>query len=105
MSSGMVWAVIAILALGGFALRAAFLLLPLRSEVPPRLQFILDLVPAAALSALVAPALLLPDGDFELLAPAPMAGLIALVVSLRYGNLALTMAAGLTAYLALDLVL
>lgn len=101
----MVWAVILVIAFGGFALRAAFLLLPLRGEVPPRVQFILGLVPAAALSALVVPALLRPEGDFALVSPAPIAGLVALVVSLRYGNLALTMATGLTAYLALDLVL
>lgn len=69
------------------------------------MQFVLDLVPAAALSALVVPALLRPEGNFDLVSPAPTAGLVALVVSLRYGNLALTMATGLVAYLLFDLVM
>lgn len=105
MSSSMIWVVIALIALGGFALRAAFLVLPLRAELPPRVQFVLGLVPAAALSALVVPALLQPEGQFDLIAPAPLAGLIALAFSLRFGNLALTMAIGLLAYIALDLFL
>jgi len=106
MSTFLVWTIITVVALGGFALRAAFLLKPLpESKIPARLEFLLELVPAAALSALVAPAVLSAHGRLQLISPASLAGLLALVVSIRYGNMALTMIIGLASYAAFSLIL
>ena len=105
MSDLTIWIVIALIAVAGLGLRAAFLLLPFKGEIPPRLEFVLGLVPPAALSALVVPAILAPEGTLDLLTPAPIAGLVALIISLRTGNLALTMVVGLVAYAGLDLVI
>lgn len=111
MSTATIWLIIGATALGGFGLRAAFILVPvLPRTLPPRLSLVLDLVPAAAFAALVAPAIFLDgngDGvdEFVLTSPATIAGAIALVVSWRWKNLALSIVCGLAAYALLDTVL
>lgn len=99
------WVIIGAIAAGSFALRAVFLLLPLfRTEMPARVREALDLVPAAAFAALVAPAIMLDNGGLLLWGPAPIAGAMAVGVALRWNNLALTIAVGVVSYAALNLV-
>ena len=106
MSTTTIWLVIAAIAVGGFALRAAFILVPLLPrDLPPRLSLVLEMVPAAAFAALVAPSLFLDDGHFSLISPATLAGATALLVSLRWKSLALSIVCGLAAYAFFDLIL
>lgn len=110
MSTATIWLIIGVTALGGFVLRASFILIPvLPRKLPPRVSLVLDMVPAAAFAALVAPALFLDgDGDgvnaFALISPATVAGAIAMLVSWRFKSLALSIVCGLAAYALLDLV-
>lgn len=106
MSSLTIWLVIVAIAVGGFALRAAFIVVPfLPRDLPPRISLVLEMVPAAAFAALVAPPLFLDEGHFVLLSPATLAGATALLVSLRWKSLALSIVAGLVAYACFDLFL
>ena len=106
MSAGTIWLIIAAIAVGGFALRGAFIMLPLLPrELPPRLRLLLGLVPAAAFAALVAPSVFLDGGHLQLFAPAPLAGAVVLLVSSLRNNLALSIACGLGVYALLDLVM
>jgi branched-subunit amino acid transport protein len=106
MNTATIWLVIAAIAVGGFVLRAAFILVPLLPrQLPARLKLVLEMVPAAAFAALVAPALFLEDGRFDLISPATLAGATALLVSLRWKSLALSIFCGLAAYGLCDLVL
>ncbi|MDN4517165.1 AzlD domain-containing protein [Mycolicibacterium austroafricanum] len=106
MSTATVWLIIAAVAIGGFVLRAVFILVPiLPRNLPPRLNLVLQMVPAAAFAALVAPALFLEEGRLQLISPATLAGAIALLVSFRWKNLALSIVCGLVAYGCLDILL
>jgi branched-subunit amino acid transport protein len=106
MSPATIWWIVAAIAVGGFALRAVFILVPiLPRNLPPRLSLVLQMVPAAAFTALVAPSIFLEDGHFELISPATLAGAVALLVSFRWKNLALTIVVGLVAYACFDIVL
>lgn len=106
MSTATIWLVILVTAVGGFALRGAFILLPLLPRtLPPRLQLLLGLVPAAAFAALVAPSLVIVDGRLQLWSPAALAGVVAILVSLWTKSLALSIALGLAAFGLLDLVM
>jgi branched-subunit amino acid transport protein len=108
MSTATIWLVIVVTAVGGFLLRAAFILVPvLPRNLPPRLSLVLQMVPAAAFAALVAPAVFF-DGDgadLKLISPATLAGAIALAVSWKWKNLALSIICGLAAYALFDLFL
>ena len=102
----MVWVVIVAIAVGGFALRALFLLVPiLPRDLPPRLDLVLGLVPAAAFAALLAPSIFLDGGHLRLFSPASLAALVTVLVSLRWKNFAVSIVCGLVAYAAFDLLL
>jgi branched-subunit amino acid transport protein len=106
MSSAAIWFVIVAIALGGFALRAAFILVPfLPRDLPPRVSLVLEMVPAAAFAALVAPSIFRGDGQFELISPGTLAGATTLLVALRWKSLALSIVCGLVAYACFDVVL
>jgi branched-subunit amino acid transport protein len=77
-----------------------------RLRLPPLLQRALRFVPAAALTAIITPELLIRDGAIFL---SPMnarliAGVIAVVVAWRTKNTLLTIAAGMIALWALQLI-
>lgn len=62
-----VWAAVAVVGVGTYALRASFLFAFERvGDVPRRVEVALGMVPAAVLSALVVPAVLAPDGTVVL---------------------------------------
>jgi branched-subunit amino acid transport protein len=94
------WGIVLAAGLGTLLFRFSFILtFGWFDEVPPRLRFVLRFVPAAVLSALVAPAILAPDGalvatPFE---PRVVAGAVAAVVAWRSGNVLATIVAGMTA--------
>jgi branched-subunit amino acid transport protein len=96
------WLVIAAGTALTYGIRAVFLVLAGRlTALPPIVQEGLRMIPAAALAALTAPAVLRPAGDLELLSARSLAAAIAGLVVLRTRNTAATIVAGLVAVVVL----
>jgi len=94
---------IVLIGIGTFAMRASFLVFAHRLvDVPPHVQRLLRQIPPAALAAIVAPALLRPEGHVDLLQPRLAAGVLAGVVAWRTRNIALTLLVGMAALMLLD---
>jgi branched-subunit amino acid transport protein len=99
------WLAIVGIGLTGVVTRCSFLVLGERLRLPPAAEQALKHAPAAALAAIIAPALLLSDGH---LAFAPgnhrlLAAAVAGVVMWRSRSMLWTMAAGLVAFTLLRL--
>jgi len=95
------------LALAGlvtFAIRLSFIALLGRVEVPPLFTRALRFVPAAVLSAIIFPELVVRGGAVDLSPGNPrlLAGLVAAGVALRTRSVALTIASGMGALWALQ---
>ena len=103
----MIWATIAGMALVTFLLRASFLVLPAGIETPPLLRRALRYVPAAILTAIWAPELLLRDEvlDLSIHNERLLAGAVAIAVAWRWRNTSVTIAAGLAALHLFDRIL
>ena len=100
------WIVILAAGMLTFAIRGSFLLAAGRLDrLPQPVLDLLRLIPAAALAALVAPAVLRPDGELVLLGPRPLAGLVALLVAIVTRNVLLTIGVGLAAVVGFELLL
>lgn len=100
------WWAIVLVGAGTFAVRASFLVLAEKvAAVPPAAQDALRMVPAAALAALVAPALLRPDGQWDPVGPRALAGLVALAVAWRTRSPSATIVVGLVAVVLLELAI
>ena len=98
-----VWTAIVLAGIGTFAMRASFLAAAHRLAAdPPAVQRVLRQIPPAALAAIVAPALLRPEGAFDLLHPRFAAGVLAAVVAWRTRSVALTLLVGMAALVLLD---
>ena len=98
-----VWTAIVLAGIGTFAMRASFLAAAHRlATVPPAVQRVLRQIPPAALAAIVAPALVRPEGAVELLHPRFGAGLLAAVVAWRTRSVALTLLVGMAVLVLLD---
>lgn len=82
-----------------FAIRFSLFLLPERVLLPPWLLRALRYVPAAVLSAIILPELLLPGGtlDVSLANERLLAGLLAVLIAWRTRNVFLTVIIGLAA--------
>lgn len=82
-----------------YAIRLSLFLLPERVILPAWLLRALRYVPAAVLSAIILPELLLPQGTFDLSLGNErlLAGLLAIVIAWRTRNVFLTVAVGLVA--------
>jgi branched-subunit amino acid transport protein len=80
-----------------YAVRVSIFLLPAGVELSPRLLRALRYVPAAVLSAIILPELLLPGGTFDLSLGNErlLAGAVAVVVAWRTRNVLLTVAVGM----------
>jgi branched-subunit amino acid transport protein len=93
------WLVICGMALATYLLRASFLLLPDRMVLPPALQRALTYVPAAVLTAMWAPELILQKGvpTLALGNERLLAGLFAIAVAWRFRLSFVTIIAGLLA--------
>lgn len=101
-----IWIVILIGGLLTFAMRLSFIQLLAHVDVPQVVRRALRLVPAAVLSALVMPELLMPGGrlDVSLGNHRWLAGLVAIVVAWRTRNMLLTILAGMLAIVVLQLL-
>ena len=92
------WVVIVCAGLLTFAARGSFLLVAGRLEtLPESARQVLRMIPAAALAALVAPAILRDEGTLVLFGPRVLSGVVALVVAFRFRNILLTITVGLVA--------
>ena len=93
------WLIILAMGLITFGIRLLPIVLLGRIEIPIVVQRALRFVPPAVLSAIVAPELLMPGGEFNLsLGNARLlAGVIAMLVAWRTKNVLLTIAAGMIA--------
>lgn len=90
--------------LGTLLIRASFLVFAERmADVPEHVRTVLRMIPAAALAALTAPALLRPDGAWEPLGPTAFAGLAAAIVAFRFRSVIATLGVGFAVLLGLDL--
>ncbi len=87
-----IWLTVIGMALVTYALRASFLLLPPHVETPPLLRRALRYVPAAVLTAIWAPEVVLSPG-YEQIA----AGAVAIAVAWRWRRTFATIVAGLAA--------
>jgi branched-subunit amino acid transport protein len=97
------WIVIGVAGLITYLMRGGFLLLARRvAAVPESAREALRMVPAAAVAALVAPALLRPDGAFDPFGPRAIAGAVASVVAWRTRNILATVVVGLVVLVGLE---
>lgn len=97
-----VWTTILLAGAGTFAMRASFVAVAHRlTELPPLVHRILRQIPPAALASLVLPALVRPEGSFDLFQARLAAGVIAGVVAWRTRNAALTLVVGMGVLLIL----
>jgi branched-subunit amino acid transport protein len=99
------WLAIAGIGLTGVVTRCSFLVFGDRLRLPPVAEQALKHAPAAALAAIIAPALLLTDGHLALASGnyRLFAALVAGVVMWRSHSMLWTMAAGLAAFTLLRL--
>jgi branched-subunit amino acid transport protein len=99
------WLAIVGIGLTGVVTRCSFLVLGARFRLPPLAERALKHAPAAALAAILAPALLVADGHLDL-APGNhrlLAAIVAAIVMWKSRSMLWTMAAGLAAFTALRL--
>ena len=106
MSAIAIWSVILGLTLITVATRSAFLVLGERVALPSRLQHALRYAPACALMALIAPELLLIDGEVAVSFANPklVAGVAAGAVVLTTRSMITAMTVGMLAFTALRLL-
>lgn len=87
--------VVACAGVGTLLIRLSFLAFAGRmAVVPDRVRTVLRMIPAAALAALTAPALLRPDGAWDPLGPTAIAGLAAAVVAFRFRSIVASLVVG-----------
>jgi branched-subunit amino acid transport protein len=100
------WLIFIVIGALTFGTRLSFIALLGRVTMPAWLQRGLRFVPVAALTAIFAPALVMPKGPLDLsLGNARLfAGVLAIVVAWRTKNMLLTIAVGMAALLLLQLV-
>ena len=97
------WAAIVLSGAGTYAMRASFLAFAHRmATVPPAVARILRQIPPAALAAILVPALLRPEGHFDLLQPTLLAGLVAAGVAWKTRNMGVTVVVGIALLAALQ---
>ena len=91
-----VWTAIVLSGVGTYAMRASFLAFAHRmAAVPPGVARVLRQIPPAALAAIVLPALVRPEGAFDLLQPRVLAGAVAALVAWKTRNVGVTLIIGM----------
>ena len=91
-----IWVAIILSGIGTYLMRASFLVFAHRlADVPPSVQRLLRQIPPAALAAIVVPALLRPQGFFDVWQPRLLAGAVAALVAWKTRNIALTLVVGI----------
>lgn len=104
MSALMLLAVFVAAGLATFLIRLSFIAVEGRVQLPSWFRTALQFVPAAMLSALIAPDLLMRDGAL-FLSPANarlVAGLVAVVIAARTRSIGWTIAGGMATLIALE---
>ena len=87
MTEGMwLWVAFARMGMTTVGTRGSFILLGEKGRLPPALQRALRYAPAAALSALVVPDLLIDGGEVSPFNPKLAAGMVVIAVALRWRN-------------------
>jgi branched-subunit amino acid transport protein len=100
------WLVIVLGGVATYLIRASFLLAARRlATVPDWARDVLRMIPAAALAALVAPALLRPETTLQPFGPQALAGALALAVAWWTRNVLLTIVVGVVAVMGFDYLL
>lgn len=101
--AGLVWVIVAAVAVGTLTLRWSFIGL-VTGKVPPPVQRVLRFVPAAVLAALTVPALLRVDGSLDVAFTNHrlVAGSVAALVAWRSRNVLATIATGMATLWILD---
>lgn len=102
-----IWPLLIVAGAGTFLLRLSFLALMDGEKIPDIVRRALNLVPAAVLAALCLPAFV-PHGALNIdpdVWARPGAALIAILVAWRFGNMLLTLGAGMAALWALQALL
>lgn len=98
-----IWPAIVLSGAGTYAMRASFLAFAHRmATVPPAVTRVLRQIPPAALAAIVAPALLRPEGHLDLFQPTLLAGMVAAGVAWKTRNMGLTVVVGIALLAALQ---
>ncbi len=102
-----IWLVIFLGGLITFGMRLSFILALAHFEVPELVRRALRFVPAAVLSALIMPGLLMPAGhlDFSFDNHRWLAGVLTLIVAWRTRNVLLTIVAGMASIVLLQMLL
>ena len=100
------WLAILIIGVLTYAIRLSFILLLERVEIPPALARALRLVPAAVLSAIIFPEILIRDGKFALSLSNDrlLAGMLAFLVAWRTKNALLTVIVGMASLYVLQIL-
>lgn len=100
------WLIIIAMGVVTFGIRLLPIVLLGRIEIPLVVQRALRFVPPAVLSAIVAPELLMPGGEFSLSLDNArlIAGVIATIVAWRTKNVLLTIAAGMIVFWVLSAI-
>ncbi len=98
-----IWAIIGLVSVGAFVSRGLFFFLTSRvGEVPESAHLWLSMVPPAAFAALVCPAILVSEGQLQLLSAEVVSAVAATLVAWRTKSIAVTILIGLVAYLLLS---
>jgi branched-subunit amino acid transport protein len=102
-----IWWVMILGGLATFTIRAFFILLVGRREIPPLLRRALYFIPPAVLTAIIVPELLLPRGELDLSLTNPhlLAGIVAVLVAWRTRSVLLTILVGMVVFWAAQMVL
>ena len=100
------WTLIVGMAVSTFFVKAVFLLPGPRLRLPPALEGILRYAPAAALMAIIVPALAMNGGTLSLGLDNPrwLAGLVGFAIAILTRNIVLTIVGGMLALVALGWV-
>ncbi len=100
-----VWIAIFLAGAGTYLMRASFLAAAHRlASVPTWAERILRQIPPAALAAIVLPAIVRPEGAFDLAQPRLVAGVFAALVAWRTRNVLLTLVLGMVGLMLLEAV-
>jgi branched-subunit amino acid transport protein len=91
------WAIIVLVGALNYASRLSFIAIFARRSIPPLLARALRFVPAAMLTALIVPMVVMPAGAVEPMSPRVAAALVAAAVAFRARNTLATLAAGMSA--------
>jgi len=89
------WAIIVLVGALNYASRLSFIAFFSRRSIPSLLARALRFVPAAMLTALIVPMVIVPGGTFEPVGPRTFAALVAAGVAFRTRSTLATLAAGM----------